>query len=71
MKKELLEQLKIEAMDEKAVKIYGGGGLKYQVSDKELVMDLPEKHRQNREVLTKVVADKVNELEAQFKSRDE
>lgn len=43
-----MEQLNIPDIDDKGIKIYGGGGLKYQVSDKELVMQLPSARQLNK-----------------------
>ena len=71
MKAQLLEQLNMPDLDDKGIKIYGGGGLKFQVSDKELVMQLPSARQTNKQKLDRVVSDKVLELEKQFLSRDD
>ena len=70
MKSDLLQQLKMNGMDDKGIKIYQTGGLKFSVSDKDLHLELPEARAQNRENLKKAVADKVNQLEQEFVDRD-
>ena len=42
MKSDLLQQLKMNGMDDKGIKIYQTGGLKFSVSDKDLHLELPE-----------------------------
>ena len=63
IKQELLQQLNLE---QKGIKIYGGGGIKFAVSDKDLQKDLPGARHVNKEKLKQDVIEKVNQLEKEF-----
>ena len=55
---------------EKSVKVTDSAGLQYRVSDKDVVMDIPEARRQSKAELHKAVAEKLQQLESSFSDRD-
>ena len=57
IKQELLQQLN---MKDKGIKIYGGGGIKFAVSDKDLQKDLPGARHLNKEKLGQAVNDRIS-----------
>ena len=58
-------------LDQQAIKVYGEGGMKFSVNEKDMVMQLPESRRKNKDELSRVVSAKILDLENSFRDRDD